>query len=76
MRAARRHLVLLALALATLVGPVGCATVAPWERERLAARGMQLDPDPLAVELDQHTHEVREAASGGFGSGGGGCGCN
>jgi hypothetical protein len=53
-----------------------CATVAPWQRERLAARGMQLDPDPLAAELAERTHEVREGASGGGGGGGGGCGCN
>lgn len=68
-----------ALAAVLVLGIValgGCATVAPWERERLTARGMRLDPDPLAVEVDQHTHEVREGASGGFGAGGGGCGCN
>lgn len=68
------RLVLLLLLAGAALG--GCATVSPWERERLTARGMQLDPDPLAVELDQHTHEVREGATGGFGSGGGGCGCN
>jgi len=62
--------------LGLLAGGAGCATVHPWERERLAARDMQLDPDGLALDLEEHTHEVREAAAGGFGSGGGGCGCN
>ena len=66
---------LLSLALA-VAGATGCATVPPWQRERLAARGMQLDDDPLAAELAAHTHEVREGASGGASAGGGGCGCN
>jgi len=61
---------------AALVGASGCATVPPWQRETLAARSMQLDADPLAAELQEHTHEVREGASGGAGAGGGGCGCN
>lgn len=53
-----------------------CATVAPYERERLADREMQIDPDPLWAEMEQHTHDYREGASGGLGGGGGGCGCN
>ena len=66
------------IALAALVFPVlaGCAAVAPYERERLADRAMQIDPDPLSAEMEQHTHDYREGASGGFGGGGGGCGCN
>ncbi|MBI2896516.1 MAG: DUF4266 domain-containing protein [Deltaproteobacteria bacterium] len=62
------------LALGLTLG--GCATVSPWERERLASRRMQLDPDPMAAELEQQTHDHREAASGGLGGAGGGCGCN
>jgi hypothetical protein len=54
----------------------GCATVAPYERERLADRAMALDPDALLVEVEQHTHEYREGTTGGLGGGGGGCGCN
>lgn len=54
----------------------GCATVRPWERERLADRAMHLDADPLAAEMEQHNHDYREGASGGFGGAGGGCGCN
>lgn len=64
------------LVLALVVACAGCATVAPYERERLAERAMQLDPDPLERKVEQHTHEYREGASGGFGGGGGGCGCN
>jgi len=69
-----RASVAVALMLAGLLG--GCATVAPYERERLADRAMQLDPDPLHAEMEQHNHDYREGASGGFGGGGGGCGCN
>jgi hypothetical protein len=59
-----------------LVAAGGCATVAPYERERLADRSMELDPDPLWSEMEQHTHDYREGAAGGLGGGGGGCGCN
>ena len=57
-------------------GLFGCAAVAPWERGLLAKRKMQMDPDPQAVQLEQHVYEYREGASGGYGSVGGGCGCN
>ena len=63
------------LLLVAVAGSTGCATVPPWKRERLAARAMQLEADPLAAELAEHTHEVREGARGGAGAGGGGCGC-
>jgi hypothetical protein len=59
-----------------LVVAGGCATVAPYERERLADRAMELDADPLWSEMEQHTHDYREGAAGGLGGGGGGCGCN
>lgn len=54
----------------------GCATVAPYERELLSPRRMQLNGDPLAAEMSEHVHEYREGVAGGFGGGGGGCGCN
>jgi hypothetical protein len=41
-----------------------CATVAPYERERLARAG------------EEHATAYREGSSGGLGSSGGGCGCN
>jgi hypothetical protein len=56
---------------------VGCAGVQPYERENLARRGMQIDPDPAMSALDQHVYEYREGASGAYGTGSGsGCGCN
>jgi hypothetical protein len=54
----------------------GCATVAPYERELLSPKRMQLSADPLAAEMSEHVHEYREGVAGGFGGGGGGCGCN
>ena len=54
----------------------GCATVHPWQREKLAERKMQFAPDPDEDELDLHMQEAREGSSGGYGSAGGGCGCN
>jgi hypothetical protein len=50
--------------------------VHPWERNVLADRAMQLIPDPLESELDDHIYFSKEASSGGRGFGGGGCGCN
>jgi hypothetical protein len=66
------RVVLLGLALAL----AGCATVHPWEKEKLAERKMQFAPDPDEDELDLHMQEAREGSSGGYGSAGGGCGCN
>jgi hypothetical protein len=57
-------------------GLFGCASVAPWERANLAKKKMQMDPDGVAAQLEQHVFEYREGASGGYGSVGGGCGCN
>jgi hypothetical protein len=65
----RRALLLLLVSLA------GCATVAPWERERLALPGMRFDTD-VESAADQHLLESREGSSGAYGSVGGGCGCN
>jgi predicted component of type VI protein secretion system len=54
----------------------GCATVAPYERERLASRDMQLDRNPDLNAGKQHATAYREGASGAEGASGGGCGCN
>lgn len=54
----------------------GCATVAPYERERLASRDMQLDGNPDLSAGKQHAIAYREGASGAEGASGGGCGCN
>ena len=54
----------------------GCATVAPYERERLARRDMQLDRNAELNAGQDHATAYREGASGGEGTSGGGCGCN
>ena len=53
-----------------------CATVAPYERERLAKRDMQFEPDPDGTAGEEHATAYREGSSGGSSSKGGGCGCN
>ena len=55
---------------------MGCATVKPWQRERLADPIMQSDRNPLQTAQLDHVYFSREAASGGRSVGGGGCGCN
>ena len=58
------------------VGSVGCATVAPYERERLARPDMEAGRNPDAKAGEEHATAYREGSSGGMGSSGGGCGCN
>lgn len=57
-------------------GAAGCATVAPYERERLARRDMTFDRNPTLRFGQQHATAYREGSSGGEGASGGGCGCN
>ena len=67
---------LLLLALSALTG---CATqlgVQPWERDLLAAPGMEIDADPIETALNEHIYFSKEASTGGLGTAGGGCGCN
>ncbi len=54
----------------------GVSSVQPWQRDLLAAPGMEIDPDPIETALDEHIYFSKEASSGGLGSSGGGCGCN
>jgi len=68
-----RHLALVVLALVVLGG---CANVAPYERETLARRDMQLQRNPDASAGELHSNAYREGSAGGEGSSGGGCGCN
>jgi hypothetical protein len=65
-----------AIALVLVFAAAGCATVAPYERERLAKRDMQLDRSPDATAGEQHAAAYREGSSGAMGASGGGCGCN
>ena len=54
----------------------GCASVAPWERGRLAKPQMASEPEPLQRQLRDHVHESREAGAGSGIGRGGGCGCD
>lgn len=73
-----RRLALLGLALVALSTLAGCASwgVEPWERDLLAAPGMEIDPDPIETALNEHIYFSKEASTGGLGTAGGGCGCN
>ena len=59
-----------------LIALSGCAAVAPYERERLARRDMQLQRSSDTSAGEQHANAYREASSGAEGTSGGGCGCN
>lgn len=63
---------LLVLALVSM----GCATVRPWQRERLARRCMELDAPAATASFDAHMRAVRSGDVPAAGAGGGGCGCN
>jgi hypothetical protein len=54
----------------------GCVRVQPHQRETLARRSMNPQPEPSEQKLDDHVEESREGSIGGTGAGGGGCGCN
>jgi hypothetical protein len=53
----------------------GCATVQPWQRDRLADSCMIFDADANRVAYMTHYQEAREGSAGGFGVQSGGCGC-
>ena len=53
-----------------------CATVAPYERERLSQADMLLERNADVLSGEQHATEYREGSSGAVGASGGGCGCN
>ncbi len=61
---------------ALLLSGCGRFAVRPNEKEHLADRTMQFDPDTQESTADEHISSNREGSSGGNGSGGGGCGCN
>jgi hypothetical protein len=54
----------------------GCATVAPYERERLARADMELGRNADAAAGEEHATAYREGTTGAVGASGGGCGCN
>ncbi len=59
-----------------LLGLAGCATVRPWQRERLTARCMATDEPTSPAMYDAHVRAVRIGDVVAAGAGGGGCGCN
>jgi hypothetical protein len=66
----------LALSLSFALALAACATVAPYERERLARPDMEQGRNSDATAGEEHATAYREGSSGGIGSSGGGCGCN
>jgi hypothetical protein len=64
------------ISLLLLASLSACAAVAPYERERLASRDMQMQRNQDASAGEQHANAYREASSGAEGTSGGGCGCN
>ena len=61
---------------ALVMGSVGCARVAPYERETLARKDMQLQGNAESKAGEEHATAYREGSSGGSVASGGGCGCN
>jgi hypothetical protein len=72
---ARSAAILAMLALAAAFAG-GCATVAPFQRERLADPIMSLRDDSRDAARELHWMEAREGSTGGAGAAGGGCACN
>ena len=62
--------------LALLALASGCATVRPYQRERLADRIMSFQADAREGSRRMKTFESREGSTGGQGGAGGGCACN
>jgi hypothetical protein len=72
-RRAQRALALAALA-TVAAASTGCATVAPYERAKLAHPTMTASD--LATMGAQHLRAISEGATGGSAGAGSGCGCN
>jgi hypothetical protein len=65
-----------ALLLVLACAGAGCARVAPYERETLARRDMELGGHADLTAGEEHAQAYREGSSGGGAAKGGGCGCN
>jgi hypothetical protein len=72
----RRTVIALAAIVAGLLCVPGCATVRPYERERLSSRIMTFDADAKALARRTKSLEAREGSTGGVGGAGGGCACS
>jgi hypothetical protein len=68
----------LALCAAVLLSALaGCRHVAPYEREHLSRRCMDVSQcERLRTRFYAHVYDAREGAIGTTDSAGGGCGCN
>lgn len=64
------------LCLVPLLAASACARVAPYERETLARRDMELAENADLTAGEEHAVAYREGSSGGGAAKGGGCGCN
>jgi hypothetical protein len=53
-----------------------CANVKQIERGKMAAKIMQLEPQPEEAKFLNSVNSYREGAAGGSSAVGGGCGCN
>jgi hypothetical protein len=73
---ARARTALIAVAFVAIVSAVGCAHVAPYEREHLAKPNMDVKREELRNRFYAHVYDAREGAMGNTDSAGGGCGCN
>jgi hypothetical protein len=69
-----RRLVGLAMMAAVAATSTGCATVAPYERAKLAHPTMTASD--MAGFGESHLRAISEGATGGSGGTGSGCGCN
>jgi hypothetical protein len=67
-------LVVLACVGALSAVATGCASVAPYERGKLAHPTMTAGA--LSTMGEEHLHAISEGATGGSGGTGSGCGCN
>ena len=63
-------------AIAVLLVSTGCATVRPWQRERLADPIVTFQKDAKADARKTKTWDAREGSTGGNGGAGGGCACD
>ncbi len=70
-----RRLLIVALIASWGLAASGCASVAAWERGRLAHSCMKLT-DRMGDRYVAHVLSIREGSIGGEGAAGGGCGCN
>jgi hypothetical protein len=71
-----RRLAALAVVSGLLAAMAGCATVKPWEKERLADPIMSFERASREAARELHWIEAREGSTGGTGAAGGGCACN